>query len=452
MSLTVGLISLGCPKNLVDSEIMIGHLLRAGMIMTPEPELADVMVINTCAFIEQAQQEAVDAVWEVIHARENGDSPAHQKVIVAGCLPQRFHKELAEEWVEVDAFIGPDQITRLPQIINELMSAPPKNRSYVTGKCSYVHDSETARFRLTPPHTAYVKIAEGCNHGCAYCAIPMIRGRHRSRPQADIVREAEQLIAEGVKELNIIAQDITYYGMDKWTDQRPNRRSQVDSTKGESLASLIRALNELEGDFMIRLLYTHPAHWGSELTAAIAECSKVAKYVDIPLQHISDRMLKAMNRVTDGDYIRNLLRDIRKAVPGIAIRTTFITGFPGETEEDHEELMDFIEEFRFERAGVFTYSREEGTKAYNMPDQIDEEVKARRYNEAGMLLSRIAEEIGQEQIGKQLRVLVEAPGVARTEWDAPEIDGSVSVPLDLPVGEYATVTVTDATAYELTAE
>ncbi len=452
MSLTVGLISLGCPKNLVDSEIMIGHLLRAGMIMTPEPELADVMVINTCAFIEQAQQEAVDAVWEVIHARENGDSPAHQKVIVAGCLPQRFHKELAEEWVEVDAFIGPDQITRLPQIINELMSAPPKNRSYVTGKCSYVHDSETARFRLTPPHTAYVKIAEGCNHGCAYCAIPMIRGRHRSRPQADIIREAEQLIAEGVKELNIIAQDITYYGMDKWTNERPNRRSQVDSTKGESLASLIRALNELEGDFMIRLLYTHPAHWGSELTAAIAECSKVAKYVDIPLQHISDRMLKAMNRVTDGDYIRNLLRDIRKAVPGIAIRTTFITGFPGETEEDHEELMDFIEEFRFERAGVFTYSREEGTKAYNMPDQIDEEVKARRYNEAGMLLSRIAEEIGQEQIGKQLRVLVEAPGVARTEWDAPEIDGSVSVPLDLPVGEYATVTVTDATAYELTAE
>ncbi len=452
MSLTVGLISLGCPKNLVDSEIMIGHLLREGMVMTPEPELADVMVINTCAFIEQAQQEAVDTVWEVIHARENGDYPAHQKVIVAGCLPQRFHKELAAEWVEVDAFIGPDQITQLPQIIKELMSAPQKKRSYVTGKCTYVHDSKTARFRLTPPHTAYVKIAEGCNHGCAYCAIPMIRGRHRSRSQADIIQEAKQLIADGVKELNLIAQDITYYGMDKWTDERPNRRSQVDSTKGESLASLIRALNELEGDFLIRLLYTHPAHWGKELTAAIAECSKVAKYVDIPLQHISDRMLKAMNRVTDGDYIRNLLRDIRKAVPGIAIRTTFITGFPGETEEDHEELMDFIEEFRFERAGVFTYSREEGTKAYNMPDQIDEEVKARRYNEAGMLLSRIAEEIGQEQIGKQLRVLVEAPGVARTEWDAPEIDGSVSVPLNLPVGEYATVTVTDATAYELTAE
>lgn len=226
----------------------------------------------------------------------------------------------------------------------------------------------------------------------------------------------------------------------------------MDSSRGESLASLIRALNAIEGEFWIRLLYTHPAHWSDELTAAIAESPKVARYVDIPLQHISDNMLNAMQRVTDGDYIRNLLRGMPGSRAGIAIRTTFITGFPGETEDDHQELMEFIEEFRFERAGIFTFSREEGTRAYNMPDQVHYRTKARRYNEATMLLTRIASEIGQKQIGQQIRVLVDAPGTARTEWDAPDIDGTVSVPLTLPVGEFATVTVTDAAAYELTAK
>lgn len=452
MSLTVGLISLGCPKNLIDSEIMIGHLQKAGMTMTPDAELADVMVVNTCAFIDQAKQEAIDAILDVVRARESGTYPENQKLIVAGCLSQRFHKELPALLPEVDAFIGPDQITRLPEIITEVMNRTVRNKNFVEGKCKYVPDWETPRYRLTPPYTAYIKIAEGCNHGCAYCIIPMIRGRHRSRSQEDVVREAEALIRAGVKEINLIAQDITYYGMDKWTDARPNRRSAVDSSRGESLASLIRALNAIEGEFWIRLLYTHPAHWSDELTAAIAESPKVARYVDIPLQHISDNMLSAMQRVTDGDYIRNLLRGIRKAVPGIAIRTTFITGFPGETEDDHQELMEFIEEFRFERAGIFTFSREEGTRAYNMPDQVHHRTKARRYNEATMLLTRIASEIGQEQIGRKIRVLVDAPGTARTEWDAPDIDGTVSVPLTLPVGEFATVTVTDAVAYELTAE
>ena len=449
MSLTVGLISLGCPKNLIDSEIMIGHLQKAGMTMTPDAELADVMVVNTCAFIDQAKQEAIDAILDVVRARESGTYPENQKLIVAGCLSQRFHKELPALLPEVDAFIGPDQITRLPEIIMEVMNRTVRNKNFVEGKCKYVPDWETPRYRLTPPHTAYIKIAEGCNHGCAYCIIPMIRGR---RSQEDVVREAEALVRAGVKEINLIAQDITYYGMDKWTDARPNRRSAVDSSRGESLASLIRALNAIEGEFWIRLLYTHPAHWSDELTAAIAESPKVARYVDIPLQHISDNMLNAMQRVTDGDYIRNLLRGIRKAVPGIAIRTTFITGFPGETEDDHQELMEFIEEFRFERAGIFTFSREEGTRAYNMPDQVHYRTKARRYNEATMLLTRIASEIGQKQIGQQIRVLVDAPGTARTEWDAPDIDGTVSVPLTLPVGEFATVTVTDAAAYELTAK
>ena len=368
MSLTVGLISLGCPKNLIDSEIMIGHLQKAGMTMTPDAELADVMVVNTCAFIDQAKQEAIDAILDVVRARESGTYPENQKLIVAGCLSQRFHKELPALLPEVDAFIGPDQITRLPEIITEVMNRTVRNKNFVEGKCKYVPDWETPRYRLTPPHSAYIKIAEGCNHGCAYCIIPMIRGRHRSRSQEDVVREAEALVRAGVKEINLIAQDITYYGMDKWTDARPNRRSAVDSSRGESLASLIRALNAIEGEY------------------------------------------------------------------------------------DHQELMEFIEEFRFERAGIFTFSREEGTRAYNMPDQVHHRTKARRYNEATMLLTRIASEIGQKQIGRQIRVLVDAPGTARTEWDAPDIDGTVSVPLTLPVGEFATVTVTDAVAYELTAE
>lgn len=452
MPLTVGLISLGCPKNLIDSEIMIGHMQKAGMTMTPEPELADVMVVNTCAFIDQAKQEAIDAILDVVRARESGAYSENQKLIVAGCLSQRFQKELPALLPEVDAFIGPDQITRLPEIITDVMEQTAPDKNFIEGKCKYVPDWDTPRYRLTPSHTAYIKIAEGCNHGCAYCIIPMIRGRHRSRSQQDVVREAEALIQSGVKEICLIAQDITYYGMDKWTDARPNRQSAVDSSRGESLATLIRALNAIEGEFWIRLLYTHPAHWGDELTAAIAESPKVARYVDIPLQHISDNMLSSMQRVTDGDYIRSLLRDIRKAVPGMAIRTTFITGFPGETEDDHQELMEFIEEFRFERAGIFTFSREEGTKAYKMPNQVHHRTKARRYNEATLLLTRIASETGQDQIGKKIRVLVDAPGVARTEWDAPDIDGTVSVPLTLPVGEFATVTVTDAVAYELTAE
>lgn len=334
MPATVGLISLGCPKNLIDSEIMIGHLQKAGMVMTPAPELADVMVVNTCAFIDQAKQEAIDAILDIVRARESGAYPEHQKLIVAGCLSQRFNRELPALLPEVDAFIGPDQITRLPEIITEVVNRTVQDKNFIQGKCKYVPDWETPRHRLTPPHTAYIKIAEGCNHGCAYCIIPMIRGRHRSRSQEDVVREAESLVRSGVKEINLIAQDITYYGMDKWTDARPNRRSAVDSSRGESLASLIRALNAIEGEFWIRLLYTHPAHWSDELTAAIAECPKVARYVDIPLQHISGNMLGAMQRVTDGDYIRNLLLTIRQAVPGIAIRTTFITGFPGETEDD----------------------------------------------------------------------------------------------------------------------
>ena len=396
MSITVGLISLGCAKNLIDSEVMIGHLAQAGMSLTPDPELADVLIVNTCSFIDMAKQESIDAIFGAVKDRSEDPDRARQKIIVAGCLSQRFAKDLPGIMPEVDAFIGLDQITKVAPIIENLLgkqnhsevtkdegpAATDDPRDFVTLKPKYVPDYMTPRFRLTPDHFAYVKIAEGCNHTCTFCIIPQIRGVHRSRTQESVVREVEALVKSGVKEINLISQDTTYFGMDHWEGKRPTPSSPVDSTRGESLTSLLREINQLEGDFWVRLLYTHPAHWSDELIQTIAECDKVAKYVDIPLQHISDRMLTAMKRVTTGDYIRDLLRRMRAGIPGLGIRTTFIVGFPGETEEDFQELLEFIEEFRFERAGVFQYSKEEGTRAYKMDGQLHHKTRRSRWTRA----------------------------------------------------------------------
>jgi ribosomal protein S12 methylthiotransferase len=465
MSPTVGLISLGCAKNLIDSEVMLGHLAQAGMVLTPDPELADVLIVNTCSFIDIAKQESIDAVFGAVKSRTADPDRARQKIIVAGCLSQRFAQDLPSLMPEVDAFIGLDQVTKVAPIIQNLLglkhapvltkdegpAATEDPRDFVTLKPQFVPDYTTPRFRLTPDHFAYVKIAEGCNHTCSFCIIPQIRGRHRSRTQDSVVREVAELVKAGVREINLISQDTTYFGMDQWSGERPKPSSPVDSSKGESLATLLRALNGLEGDFWIRLLYTHPAHWSDELIRTIAACDKVAKYVDIPLQHISDRMLTAMQRVTSGDYIRDLLRRMRAGIPGLGIRTTFIVGFPGETNEDFEELMAFIEEFRFERAGVFQYSKEEGTRAYKLPGHLHHMTRRSRWSRAMAALQRIAGETNQAQVGKSVRVLVESPGVARTQWDAPEIDGSVHVPETLPVGEFATLTIGDWRGYDLVA-
>ncbi|MCU0797768.1 MAG: 30S ribosomal protein S12 methylthiotransferase RimO [Akkermansiaceae bacterium] len=462
MSTTVGLISLGCAKNLIDSEVMMGHLAEAGMALTPDAELADVLIVNTCSFIDMAKQESIDAIFGAVNARTEDPERARQKIIVAGCLSQRFAKDLPGIMPEVDAFIGLDQITKVAPIIEGLVGkkpAPQKDegvatndeRDFVTLKPKYVPDYNTPRWRLTPDHSAYVKIAEGCNHTCTFCIIPKIRGMHRSRTQESVVREVRDLVAAGVKEINLISQDTTYFGMDKWEGQRPNPNSPVDSSRGESLASLLRELNTIEGDFWIRLLYTHPAHWSDELIETIAQCDKVVKYVDIPLQHISDRMLAVMKRKTDGNYIRDLLRRMRAGIPGLGIRTTFIVGFPGETEEDFSELLEFIREFRFERAGVFQYSKEEGTPAYKMSGQIHHMTRKGRWSRAMAELQKIAAELNQEQVGKTVRVLVEQPGVGRTAWDAPEIDGSVHVDESIPVGEFADVTIRDWRGYDLVA-
>jgi len=465
MSITVGLISLGCAKNLIDSEVMIGHLAQAGMVLTPEPELADVLIVNTCSFIDPAKQESIAAVFGAVQDRAADPERARQKIIVAGCLAQRFASDLPGLMPEVDAFIGLDQITSIAPIIAKLLGNPATiplaaaagrtattdPRDFVTLKPRYVPDYTTPRFRLTPDHYAYVKIAEGCNHTCSFCVIPQIRGRHRSCSQESVVREVTALVQAGVKEINLISQDTTYFGMDQWQDARPQPSSPVDSNKGQSLSTLLRALNNIEGDFWIRLLYTHPAHWSDELILTIAECPKVVKYVDIPLQHISDRMLGAMRRVTSGAYIRDLLRRMRAGIPGLGIRTTFIVGFPGETEEDFAELLEFIREFRFERAGVFQYSKEEGTSAYRLADHLHHMTRKSRWSRAMAELQRIAGETNQAQVGKPVRVLVEQTGVARTPWDAPEIDGSVVVDAALPVGEFAEITIGGWHGYDLVA-
>ncbi len=462
---TVGLISLGCAKNLIDSEVMIGHLAQAGMTLTPDAGLADVLIVNTCSFIDMAKQESIDTIFGAVKDRSEDPDRARQKIIVAGCLSQRFAKDLPGIMPEVDAFIGLDQITKVAPIIENLLgkkndaevqktegpSATEDPRDFVTLKPQYVPDYSTPRIRLTPDHYAYVKIAEGCNHTCTFCIIPKIRGQHRSRTQESVVREVEALVKSGVKEINLISQDTTYFGMDNWEGKRPTPNSPVDSTRGESLCTLLREINKIEGDFWVRLLYTHPAHWSDELIQTIAECDKVAKYVDIPLQHISDRMLTAMKRVTSGDYIRDLLRRMRAGIPGLGIRTTFIVGFPGETEEDFQELLEFIEEFRFERAGVFKYSKEEDTRAYKMEGHIHHKTRQGRWSRAMSALQRIAGETNKAQIGKSVRVLVEQPGIARTEWDAPEIDGSVMVDESIPVGNFAEITIADWRGYDLVA-
>ncbi len=451
----VSLISLGCAKNLVDSEIMIGHLHQAGMSVIPDAENADVVIVNTCSFIDSSKEESIGHILEVHQQRGMTKRRKNQKLIVAGCMSQRFSKNLTTELHdEVDAFIGLDQVTKVAPIIAEIFAkerrAEDAPASFIEGRSTYIPDYDTPRFRLTPKHFAYIKIAEGCNHPCTFCIIPQIRGRHRSRTVESVVAEARQLVREGVREINLISQDTTFFGMDTW-EQRPNPRTPVDSSRGTALTTLLRQLNAIEGDFWIRLLYTHPAHWSDELIRTIAECPKVARYIDIPLQHISDHMLGLMQRETSSAYIRDLIKRIRAGIPGIAIRTTFIVGFPGETEADVDELCAFISEAKFDRLGVFRYSQEEGTRAAKMDDQLPKKTKEARWHRVMKLQKEIAAHVSENFVGRTLQVLVEEPGVARGEADAPDIDGRVYLPITVPVGEFAQVKITGYEDYDLLA-
>jgi ribosomal protein S12 methylthiotransferase len=562
------MISLGCAKNLVDAEIMLGALLKDGLQITNDTRQADVVVVNTCSFIDAAQEESVDTILESAEVR--AVTNPHQALVVSGCLSQRFRDQLPRLFPEVDAFMGIDQVAEVGRIVREAVQrrvdrvkspkargrGPEKRPSDLTvalaeaeagaagserdasaslrgtarfgntktvlpqslqhaaadtkgrqpaeakpedslvqvdRRPAYIPDYQTPRFRLTPRHFAYVKIAEGCNHPCSFCIIPRMRGPHRSRTQADVVHEAKQLIRDGVKEINLISQDSTYYGL----DLRPNHRPTISSPErfatatrslaanATTLCTLLRELNSLRGEFWVRVLYTHPAHWTDELIRTLAECRKVARYVDIPLQHIHDNLLERMRRETSRDYIEKLLQRIRAGVPGIALRTTLIVGFPGETRASFEALLDFIRQTRFERLGVFAYSQEEGTRAGSMAGQIRPGERQRRRAAAMAVQHEVAVQVAESFVDRTLKVLVEGEAtakqlrlarvsswehgllrvqedhrlplrgrywVARGEADAPDIDGRVLVRGEVPVGRFARVRIIGHTDYDLIAE
>jgi ribosomal protein S12 methylthiotransferase len=449
MSTKVGMISLGCAKNLVDAEIMLGSVLERGMEITSSADDADVLIVNTCAFIDSAKEESIDAILNAHQAR-GLSKRAGQKLIVSGCMSQRFARDLREEMPEVDAFVGLDQVKELGAIVERVMANEDVDLAFAETRPSYIPDYDTPRFRLTPAHSAYVKIAEGCNHPCTFCVIPQMRGKHRSRTMESVVTEIRNLVAEGVREFNLISQDTTYYGMDLWAE-KAGPRQPIDSARGPTLIALLREIEKIEGEFWVRLLYTHPAHWSDELIETIADCGKVARYIDIPLQHIHESMLQRMRRETSRAHIENLIGKLRAGIPGLAIRTTFIVGFPGETEEEFESLLEFIERVRFERLGIFKYSREDGSRAAKMPDQVSADMKNARYRQAMSIQQKIAHEIAREKIGQELKLLIDQPLIARTEADAPDVDARVILSKPAPVGEFVTRRITGARGYDLLA-
>ncbi|MGF1657149.1 MAG: 30S ribosomal protein S12 methylthiotransferase RimO [Verrucomicrobiales bacterium] len=450
----VGLISLGCAKNLVDGEVMLGSILNKGMRVTNDPQEADVLIVNTCAFIDAAKEESIEAVLSAIQERAQGGKPG-QKIVMSGCMAQRYSEELKASMPEVDAFMGLDQVAQAGEILEELLQQEPASPlSWVSRKPRYIPDYDTPRFRLTPAHSAYVKIAEGCNHPCTFCVIPQMRGRHRSRELTSVVKEARALVADGVKELILISQDTTYYGMD-WWEGGAGPRARVGAKPGPSLIQLIEELDNIEGEFWVRLLYTHPAHWSEELMRTLGQSRNVAPYIDIPLQHIHPEMLRTMQRETSREHIEDVLAGIRHHIPGVGIRTTFIVGFPGETEEHFQALLEFIETQRFERLGVFNYSQEEGSRASKMNDQVHTATKKARHRRAMTLQARLAEQIAQEGVGTTRRVLVESPTHGRSEWDAPEVDCRVLFPQALSgrqVGQFIDVEITGVQGYDWEAQ
>ena len=455
----VGMISLGCAKNLVDAEIMMGSVLQRGMEITSQPEDADILVINTCAFIDSAKEESIEAILEA-HQQRGLNRRPDQKLIVSGCMSQRFAKELGREMPEVDAFIGLDQVGQLGEIVEKILRKRSAlgvsstngdvDLSFADRRPTYIPDYDTPRFRLTPAHFAYVKIAEGCNHPCSFCVIPQMRGKHRSRPMQSVLAEIRGLVSEGVREINLISQDTTYYGMDLWP-AKAGPRQPVDSTRGPTLAVLLRELQEIEGEFWVRLLYTHPAHWSDELIETIAQCDKVARYIDIPLQHIDDAMLGRMRRETSRAHIENLIHKLRAGIPGVTLRTTFIVGFPGETEAEFARLLDFIRRSRFERLGIFKYSQEEGSRAAKMPGQIPAKIKNARYRAAMSVQQQIAHDLTLEKVGSDLKLLVDQPHIARSEGDAPDVDARVILSEAAPVGEFVWRRITGSRGYDLLA-
>jgi ribosomal protein S12 methylthiotransferase len=434
----VHLLSLGCPKNLADSELMLGALVGAGFEVTLDPDDAQVLVVNTCAFIESAKKESLDAIMEAVAVKRSG---AGKRLVVAGCMAQRYGGELREQIPEVDVFVGTGNFLELPELLRR--TEAPEDRPIPYAGAAHLLPSHSApRIKTGDYFTSYLKISEGCNHKCAFCIIPKIRGRHESRPMADLVAEARMLADGGVRELNLIAQDLTAYGRDL---DRPS-----------SLARLLYALNDVAGIHWIRLLYCYPNFVTDELLDAIAALPKLTKYIDMPLQHADDDILRAMRRERSGDALRRILDRIRKRVPGIALRSSFIVGFPGETEEAFERLADFVREQEFDRVGVFTYSLEENTAAFELPGQVPERVKRARRAHLMATQSEISLAKNRGLVGREVEVLVEGPMPgrstrlrARTSGQAPEIDGSVFLAGEAEAGEFVRARIDKALSYDL---
>ena len=431
----IGLVSLGCPKNLVDSEIMLGILQKEGHTITNNESEASVLIVNTCAFIDEAKDESIKTILELAHHKVTGSC---RVLLAAGCLAQRFPRELSEEMPEIDGLLGTGAVVDVAEMVKEALSGERKINT--GGGLGYLPKAGTPRVVSTPKYTAYLKIAEGCDNRCSYCVIPHVRGPYRSRSLEDLADEGAMLTAHGAKEIILVAQDTTRYGTDLY-----NRTA---------LPDLLKRLAALEGAYWLRLMYTYPALLNDDLIELMAAEKKVVPYIDLPLQHASDRILARMNRRGSSAQILKLMEKIRKTVPGVTLRTSFITGFPGETEEEFQELLDFIREARFDRVGVFAYSREENTPAAAMPDQIPDRIKSERRDQAMAVQQEISLEKNKGKIGKKITVLMEGAYEGRSEGDAPEIDGKVYVNNDREIlpGEFVSVLITGATEYDLTGD
>ena len=432
----IGFVSLGCSKNQLDTEVMLHELMSAGYDITPEETEADIVIVNTCAFIESAKKESIDNIIDIGWLKEHKNLKG---IIVTGCLAERYRDEIFTELPEVDAVLGVGSIHNIVTAVKNVEKGV-KYSSYEKNDCVKLGGD---RVLTTPEYAAYLKIGEGCDNRCTYCAIPLIRGKFRSRPMEDLVAEAKQLDELGVKELSIIAQDITRYGIELYGSYK--------------LAELIHRITEETNIPWIRLLYCYPDKITDELVAEIRDNDRVVKYIDLPLQHISDSVLKRMNRHGDGKMIRDVIAKLRREVPGIVIRTTFIVGFPGETDEDFDELSRFVDEAKFDRMGAFTYSREEGTPAYDFDDQIDEQVKQDRADILMKQQMAISEARNETLVGKTLKVLCEdfdpvsESYYGRSYMDAPDIDGKIffSSAKKLESGTFVNVHIDSAEDYDL---
>ncbi len=441
----VGFISLGCPKNLVDSEVMMGRLKREGYEITGDASEADTLVVNTCGFIDAAKKESIDAILEAARLKSEGKC---RRLVVAGCLVERYRDELRAEMPEVDAFIGTSQIDDITAAADERVNTrslpvlPLGNQT-----ATYLYDESTPRVLATPGHFAYVKIAEGCDRPCAFCFIPQMRGHFRSRRFGSVLAEAKRLAEAGVKEIILVAQDSSRYG--------------EDLGERDALAHLMRELCRVEGVEWVRVMYTYPTHISAAFLDVLAEEPKAVKYLDMPLQHASQNVLRLMKRGGNRESLERLIRRVRERVPGVAVRTTFITGFPGETEEDFEELLAFVKSVEFDRVGVFTYSDEEGTAAFGLADKVDPKTARKRRDRLMRAQSRVSLKRNRARVGRTVRVLFEGPSEetdllwqGRMETQAPEIDGCVLIndapegPAPEP-GQFVNVEITEAQEYDL---